>query len=96
MAKAVMSWNIKEKDNSTYFEFVVQDLLPNLMRIGLRPTQAWFTMWGNGPQIITTIESADGDLDMLRETLKGEDWFAIRERLMVHVTDFKQRISSSD
>ncbi len=92
MAKAVMSWNIKAQDNSEYFEFVVQDLLPSLMKIGLRPTQAWFTMWGNGPQIITTLESVDGDLDSLKEALQSDEWRDIRERLMCHVKEFKQRI----
>ena len=92
MANAVMSWNIKAQDNSEYFEFVVQDLLPSLMKIGLRPTQAWFTMWGNGPQIITTLESVDGDLDSLKEALQSDEWRDIRERLMGHVKEFKQRI----
>jgi hypothetical protein len=93
MAKAVLSWNIKSDENAKYFEFVVQDFLPSLMKIGIRPTQAWYTTWGTGPQIITTIESIDGTHETLVEALRSKDWMTIRERLFDYITDYKQRIT---
>lgn len=53
MIKLLMSWDIRQGKESEYFEYVVQEFAPKLMRLGIQPTEAWYTVYGNGPQILT-------------------------------------------
>ena len=52
MTKLVFSWNIKSDEEREYFEFIVQEFAPKIMRMGIRLTEAWYTVYGAGPQII--------------------------------------------
>ena len=89
-----MSWNINKEDEATYFEFVVQEWLPELMRLGLRPMQAWFTLYGDGPQIVSTAEAIAGEeIETLREIVRSDEWKGLVTKLDRYVTDYKQRIS---
>jgi hypothetical protein len=55
-----MSWDIKSGREQPYFEFVVREFAPGLMRLGLQPTEAWYTVYGEGPQILTGAVAEDG------------------------------------
>lgn len=90
MIKLVMSWNIKDDAESAYFEFVVQEFVPGIMRMGIRPTEAWYTVYGEGPQIITTGLVADRNT--LTAAMQSREWADLRARLETFVTDFKQRV----
>ena len=52
MFKLLMSWNIRPGREDEYFEFVVQEFGPTLMKLGVRPTDAWYTQYGDSPQIL--------------------------------------------
>ncbi|MGC8780152.1 MAG: hypothetical protein ACP5UQ_04720, partial [Anaerolineae bacterium] len=69
MYKLLMSWDIKAGREQPYFEFVVQDFAPGLMKLGLQPTEAWYTVYGKGPQILTGAVTRD--LETMREILAG-------------------------
>ena len=60
--KLIMSWDILPGREQEYFEFVVREWVPGIQRLGLEPTDAWFTMYGNHPQIIAgaQIENQQG------------------------------------
>lgn len=89
MVKLIMSWNIKS-DESAYFEFVVQEFAPRIMKLGIRPTEAWYTVYGEGPQIITVGEAQDRET--LDRALASDEWAALLEKLNGFVTDYKQKI----
>ena len=52
LIKLLMSWDIRQGKESEYFEFTVQEFGPKLLRLGIQPTEAWYTVYGNGPQIL--------------------------------------------
>jgi hypothetical protein len=85
-----MKWDIKSGHEQPYFEFVMQEFAPGLMRLGLQPTEAWYTVYGKGPQILTG--AVTDDLDTMRRILGGEDWRRLREKLMEHVTNFSSKV----
>lgn len=89
MVKLIMSWNIKS-DESAYFEFVVQEFAPRIIKLGIRPTEAWYTVYGEGPQIITVGEAQDRET--LDRALASDDWKDLLEKLNGFVTDYKQKI----
>ena len=51
MIKLLMSWDIKPGQEAAYFEFAVQELTPSMAQMGLHLTEAWYTIYGKGPQI---------------------------------------------
>lgn len=90
MVKLLMQWDIKTGQDQPYFEFVMQEFAPGLMRLGLQPTEAWFTVYGEGPQILTGAVTPD--VETMREILGGEDWRRLRERLMEFVANYSQKV----
>lgn len=94
MIKLILSWNIKSDEETAYFEFVTQEFVPGVLRLGVRPVEAWYTVYGEGPQIITSAEVADAPT--LTAILGSPEWTELREKLNRFVTDFKQRIVSKN
>lgn len=90
MVKLLMKWDIKSGQEQPYFEFVMQEFAPGLMRLGLQPTEAWYTVYGSGPQILTGAVS--NDLPTIRQILAGDDWRQLRDRLLQYVSNFSQKV----
>ena len=90
MIKLIMSWNIKTDEEPAYFEFMVQEFAPRIMKLGMRPTEAWYTVYGEGPQIITVGEAPDRET--LNRALASDEWTELLEKLNAFVTDYKQKI----
>jgi hypothetical protein len=90
MVKLLMQWDIKPGQEQAYFEFVVQEFAPGLMRLGLQPTEAWYTVYGNGPQILTGAVSSD--LESMHRILRSDDWNQLRDRLMPYVGNFAHKV----
>ncbi len=90
MIKLLMSWDIKAGREQPYFEFVVQEFAPGLTRLGLQPTEAWYTVYGDGPQILTGAVA--NDLDTMHQILASDDWRQLRQRLQEFVSNFQQKV----
>ena len=90
MIKLLMKWDIKAGHEQSYFEFVMQEFAPGLMRLGLQPTEAWYTVYGKGPQILTGAVTED--LDTMHRILESDDWRSLREKLMGFVTNFSAKV----
>ncbi len=90
MVKLIMNWDIQSGKETEYFEFVMKEFAPGLMQLGLEPTDAWYTMYGNCPQVLTG--SVTGDLDTMRQILSSEEWRKLHERLMDFVSGYQQKV----
>jgi len=90
MVKLLMKWDIKAGHEQSYFEFVMQEFAPGLMRLGLQPTEAWYTVYGKGPQFLTGVVTED--LPTMRNILGSDAWHELLERLMEHVANFSHKI----
>jgi hypothetical protein len=90
MFKLLMSWNIRPGQEEDYFEFVVRELGPGLIKLGVRPTDAWYTQYGDRPQILQggIVE----ELESLQRALASEEWRRIKKKLLTYVTDYRQKI----
>jgi hypothetical protein len=90
MVKLLMHWDIKAGQEQPYFEFVMQEFAPGLMRLGLQPTEVWYTVYGQAPMILTGAIAKD--LETMRGILNSDDWRQLRERLMPFVSNFGQKV----
>jgi hypothetical protein len=84
-----MTWDILPGREQEYFEFVVRDFLPEVQKLGLEPSDAWFTMYGDHPQIMATVQMAS--VDSLQQVLDSAEWDNLIQRLLDYVEnlDFK-------
>jgi hypothetical protein len=88
--KLLMSWDIRPGQEQTYFEFAMQTFAPELMKMGWQPTEAWYTLYGDGPQI-TTAGITDS-VDKMRQILDSAKWEELRNRLLEYVTNFEYKV----
>jgi hypothetical protein len=90
MVKLLMTWDIKPGRETAYLDFVTSEFAPGLSKLGLEPTEAWYTVYGEAPQILTG--AATQDIETMREILSSRDWQLLRDRLLEYVTNFQFKI----
>ncbi len=88
--KVLMTWDIVPGREQEYFEFVVRELVPGMQRIGIQPTEAWFTQYGDQPQILTG--GITDNLADMRKALTSTDWENLRDQLQDYVTNFSMKV----
>jgi hypothetical protein len=90
MMKLLMSWNIRTGREAEYFEFVVKEFAPGLMRLGLQPTEAWYTVYGDCPQILTG--SVAEDRQTIQHIVNSDEWRELMGKLGEYVTQYQHKI----
>jgi len=88
--KLIMSWDIKQGRDQEYFEFVVREFAPGITRLGLQPTEAWFSVYGECPQIM--MGGITSDFDTMKSLLDSTEWKELHERLLQFVSNYAQKI----
>ena len=90
MVKLLMSWDIRGGQESEYFEFVVREFAPGMMRLGVQPTESWYTIYGDGPQVLTGAVTED--YETMKKILTGDEWAELVNKLMNFVTNFRHKV----
>jgi hypothetical protein len=85
-----MTWDILPGREQEYFEFVVRDFIPGMQRMGLEPSDAWFTMYGQKPQIMASFQMPS--LGAITQVLESQEWTDLAKLLMDYVEDFNYKI----
>ena len=88
--KLLMTWDIIPGKEQEYFEFVVREFVPGMQGLGIQPTEAWYTTYGERPQILTggTAE----DLSSMEAAIESEEWKTLKDRLLDFVTNFEWKV----
>ncbi|NDJ34248.1 MAG: hypothetical protein GYB64_06235 [Chloroflexi bacterium] len=90
MIKLLMTWDIRDGRDAEYFEFVVREWVPGITRLGLQPTEAWFTIYGDQPQVLTGAVAKD--VKTLDRILESSEWSTLQARLDEYVENYDQKI----
>lgn len=88
--KLIMTWDIRSGWEQEYFEFVVQEFIPALQELGLEPEEAWYTVYGDYPQIQATVRAPS--VEALRRVLRSQEWKDLEHRLRKYIQNFRYRI----
>lgn len=88
--KLLMSWDIKPGREAEFFEFQVREWVPGLQRLGLEPTDAWYTLYGAAPQIM--VGGTTKTIKLMRQILNTEEWKALRGQLLSYVDNYDQKV----
>ncbi len=94
MLRFVLSWNIIADEEAAYFEFIVRDFAPKLSQAGIRLTEAWLTVYGEGPQII--MPGVAPSREAFDRLLQSQEWQALTQKLTRLVTDYRLRVLEED
>jgi hypothetical protein len=90
MVKLLMSWDIKPGREQEYFEFVVREWVPGMQRLGIEPTDAWYTQYGNSRQILAGGTAKD--LKIMKQILSTDDWRVLKDQLLGFVENYEERV----
>jgi len=88
--KLLMTWDILPGREQEYFEFVVRDFIPGMQRMGMEPSDAWFTMYGEQPQIMAALQIAS--INALQRILDSSEWQDMVQRLLDYVENFNFKV----
>ena len=90
MVKLIMQWDIRLGREQEFSEFVVREFAPRLMQLGVEPSEVLYTMYGDGPQMLTigAVESKE----KLLEILRSDSWRKLHDKLLDYVTNYEQKI----
>jgi len=90
MTKLLMTWDIRAGKENEYFDFASKVLVPGLMKLGIQPTEAWYTVYGDAPQILAGWVAEDRDT--VTSALSSQEWRDLYRQLMRYVENFQYKI----
>ncbi|MCO6453595.1 MAG: hypothetical protein J5I90_22625 [Caldilineales bacterium] len=88
--KLVISYNMKPGEEEACQRYVVEELGSTLNEFGFRFLDAWYTMWGDGPQMMGSGLLAD--VETARTLLLSDRWQEVVDGLEPYVEDFSVRL----
>ena len=91
--KLLMSWDILPGREQEYFEFVVREFIPEVQELGLEPSDAWVTVYGDQPQILSSAEV--NSKESLDSILASVEWDQLLLKLHDYVENLEFKIVHS-
>lgn len=88
--KLLLTWDMVPGREQEYFEFLVREFVPGLQKLGIQPAEAWYTTYGDSPQMLT--EFVAEELPAIRQALDSDAWANLSDRLLEFVTNFNAKI----
>lgn len=90
MLKLIMTWDIKPGREKEYFDWAMETYVPGLMELGLQPVDAWYTVYGDAPQMLAGVLAEDRET--LREAMESAEWRELHDELMTYVMNYDQKV----
>jgi hypothetical protein len=88
--KLLMTWDILPNVEQEYFEFVISAFLPEIKQLGIRPVDAWYTMYGDRPQIMVAAKTQSQAA--LNVAMASKEWQLLLGNLMKFVENFSYKV----
>ena len=88
--KLLMQWDVRSGRDTQYLEFIVREFVPSVARLGLEIVDAWYTLYGEKPQIL--VAGVASNEQVLRQIMESPEWVKLLENLSGHVSNFKQKV----
>lgn len=88
--KLLMRWDIRAEREAEYSDFVANEFIPRINKLGLVEIQAWYTVYGDCEQIL--ISGVTQTMDQMNYILNTDEWDRLRDRLDELVEDFSVKV----
>ncbi len=87
--KLLLTWNVRTGQEESYLEFVTQEFPESMLRADLQPTEAWYTVYGDWPEV--TMGFMVKDLPTLKAFLSSDTWKELKGKLSHYIKDFNKK-----
>ena len=88
--KLLMQWNIRSGRDSQYLEFVMREFIPSAARMGLQIVDAWYTLYGDQPEIL--VAGVVASEQMLSRIMVNPEWEKLLDDLSKHIKDLQKKV----
>lgn len=88
--KLLLSFDVRAGQENDYRRFIMEEFLPKAQELGLAPTDAWHTAFGNYPSRL--IGFVADDLATVRTARSSDQWQSLVKRLEDYTGRFTQRV----
>jgi hypothetical protein len=89
--KALLTWNIRPGGEREHFQRI-RAFVNKLADLGLDLADAWYTIYGDAPQILLGLVVQSDAKVTLEEILASQEWQDILGELKQYISDYDQRI----
>ncbi|OGO04935.1 MAG: hypothetical protein A2Y73_06855 [Chloroflexi bacterium RBG_13_56_8] len=90
MIKLIMTWNIRGGKETEYLQFLNSEFTQSLLSMNIHPSDAWYAVWGQGPQVLAS--GVTEDAETMEDALSSDEWREFRDKLGEFVVDFKFKV----
>ncbi|MGC9399384.1 MAG: hypothetical protein ACP5HM_09640 [Anaerolineae bacterium] len=87
--KLLLTWNVRPGREEAYLEFVTQEFPESMLEADLQPTEAWYTVYGEWPEV--TMGFMVESLEKLQDFLTSRTWYKLRRKLNTYIQDYHQK-----
>ena len=94
MSTIFFYWDIKPDKDKDYMNFIFNDYLPSMSRLGITVSDGWLKIAGEGSQIIALGESEDSATAI--NALKSREFRATETRLLAYVDNYSKHLARRD
>jgi hypothetical protein len=89
-AKLLMTWDISPGREEACLAFITQELPTRMRDAGFELTDAWFTAYGDWPQV--RVGFMGTSLDTIKAYLASEDWAKLKRRLLTYTVNYREKV----
>ena len=89
--KLLLTWNSHPAHEREIISHV-RDLVNRVSPLGLELRDAWYTVYGEAPQILLGFVMRRGNDQRIEAILAGAEWKEILRELQEYITDYEQRV----
>ncbi len=90
LMKLLMTWDIIPGQEQAYIDFNAKEFVPRLMKLGLKPVDSWFTLYGDAPQV--SVGWVSDDVEVIQRAIHSDEWQELRKDLASFVSEFRFKI----
>jgi hypothetical protein len=94
MSTIFFYWDVKPEKDKEYMDFIFNEYLPSMARMGINVTDGWLKIAGEGSQIIALGESDDVITSI--SALESREFRATENRLLNYVENYSKHIGRRD
>ena len=89
--KVLLTWNSHPQHERELFHHV-REVMNKAAPLGLQLSDAYYTMYGDAPEILLGFVPRKGLEGKLEAILGSEEWKAIVDEVKQYITDYEERV----
>jgi len=90
VVKLIMTLDVRDGKESEFLEFVNNEFARSLAAMTIQPTEAWYAIWGEGPQAM--LCGIAEDLSVMESAFASDEWRKIKEKVAGFAESFSYKV----